>query len=273
MELLQGINGVYYLLVCLVLGLIVERMFPWRGGVNISLPRWLRNASLTFYNTLILSFIPMIAGYGSAVFAQEQSIGLLNIQAAPIWIQLLFAVVVLDLASYGQHRALHHWYFLWRSHRTHHTDRYLDATTALRFHPFEAVFRTATEAPIIFMLGLPPEGILLTYAVHVFVNVFTHANISISPAIDRALAIVLVTPNVHHLHHSTKVEHQYANFGSAFTIWDRALGTYVPPSELAKDEVFGVDGPENIAEETFGNLVLDPFRTPEKSAIPKPAKK
>lgn len=270
MEFFKGINGLYYLLALLAIGALMERLAPWRKFESFGLARWLRNASMAFYGAIILNLIPFIAGYGGAIAAAENGIGLFNQIALPLWAALAATVVVVDGLSYVQHRILHQWYFFWRTHRVHHSDERIDVSTSLRFHPFETVFRATLEAGVIFALGLPPEGILLSFGVLVFFNTITHANIAVPAAVDRTLSQVLVTPAVHRLHHAAAPEHQFTNFGTVLTLWDRLFGTYCGPEKLRADEAFGIEGAEAIEQESFANLALDPFRTPKEAAIPKP---
>jgi len=271
MEFVKGWGGLYYLLAVLGAGMLLELAIPWRKGVKIDPIRWLRNASMAFYATVLLGLLPAIAAYGAAVTAQANGIGVMNMIAMPLWARLAISVLILDVVAYGEHRALHRWYFLWRIHRTHHTDVHLDASTSLRFHPLETIFRACVEFIVVFLTGIPPEGILLIYLVHVVVNVYTHGNFNAPIAIEKKLSAVFTTPSVHRLHHSTDEGRQYANFGTFLTVWDRLFGTFVGAENLRKDERFGVDGPEAMEADTFANLALDPFRKPKGGAIPRPA--
>ncbi|WP_425409484.1 sterol desaturase family protein [Hyphococcus sp.] len=271
MDFIKGSGGLYYLAALISLAVLIELFIPWRKGVKPDYARWLRNASMALYGTILLSLLPAIAAFAGAVSAQSNGIGLMNYFTMPLWAKLVISIFILDLMSYGQHRMLHKWYFFWRAHRTHHTDMHIDATTSLRFHPLESLFRAVIELGVVFTFGIPPEGILLSFLVHVFANTFSHTNISLPPAADRIVSRLITTPHIHRLHHSTKTEHQFSNFGTAFTIWDQMFGTYIGPEHLHENETFGVAGAENLEKETFGNLALDPFRTPHQPAIPKPA--
>lgn len=269
MDFVKGMGGVYYLAAILAAGIAAEWALPWRRGLKIDLARWLRNASMTVYGAILLSALPAIAAYGAAIAAAANGVGLMNLVALPLSVKLLVSVFVLDLMAYGQHRMLHRWYILWRAHRAHHTDVRIDASTALRFHPFETLFRALIEVAVVAVIGIPAEGILLIYIVHVAVNVFTHANIALPRRLDMALSRVITTPSVHRQHHSTDEAMQRTNYGTAFTLWDRMFGTFSGPESLREDERFGVEGPEALPAETFGNLVLDPFRKPKGAAPPR----
>lgn len=268
MDDLNADYEIFWLIGVLVAALIVESFAPWRREARRDYARMLRNASMLVYAMIMLSLLPALASFGAAVAAEAQGVGLMNVVSAPLWVKIAVTILMIDFLFYIQHRMLHQWYFLWRTHRTHHADIHVDATTALRFHPLEVLFRAVTEAGVVILLGLPPEGVLASYAVHAFANTLTHANINAPQRLERIVSVIFVTPRVHRLHHSTAPEHLHKNFGTMLTVWDRLLGTYTPLSALKNDARFGLEGPENIGDETFGALVLDPFRTPEDAAIP-----
>ncbi len=270
MDFIKGSGGLYYLLALVVSAIVIEHFIPWRKGVKVDFARWLRNASMALYGTILLSLVPVIAAYAGAVTAASNNIGLMNQFETPLLVKLVISILILDLMSYGQHRVLHKWYFFWRAHRTHHTDAHIDATTSLRFHPLESLFRAVIELGVVFAFAIPPEGILLSFLVHVLANTFTHTNIALPLSVDKIVARFITTPHIHRLHHSVSPDHQFSNFGTAFTIWDQIFGTYLGPEHLRENEQFGVDGEEGMVAETFANLALDPFRTPANAEIPKP---
>ncbi|MHA7873017.1 MAG: sterol desaturase family protein, partial [Hyphococcus sp.] len=159
---------------------------------------------------------------------------------------------------------------LWRLHRTHHSDMHIDATTSLRFHPLESLFRAAIETVVVFALALPAEGLLLSFGVSALMNTFTHTNMKLPARLERAMGAVFITPYLHRLHHSARIEHQYSNFGTIFTFWDRLAGSLTPSYNLQADEQFGLDANEQGETETFASLALDPFRTPRAARLPRP---
>ena len=269
MEFFEGWSGIGYLAGLLGVGIAIELLLPWRRK-TFDVARWLRNASMAFYGTIILSLFPFLAAGAAALGAEASGVGLLNIVTVPFWVELVIAIIVFDFISFAEHRALHRWYFLWRAHRTHHSDTHIDATTSLRFHPFEAVFRACVEVVVVFSLGLPVEGLLLSFAISAVANTFTHMNMVLPVKLERAMSWVFVTPYLHRLHHSTKIEHQYSNFGTIFTVWDRLAGCYRGSWHLTPDESFGLDENETGGGETFAALALDPFRTPKNARLPRP---
>jgi sterol desaturase/sphingolipid hydroxylase (fatty acid hydroxylase superfamily) len=270
MDFFRGVTGLYFALGVLASALVLEAMMPWRRGVKISLARWVRNASMSFYSFILLGFIPLLSAYGAAMIAETRGIGLFNQVAAPFWATALATIIAFDLTAYGVHRSLHKWYFLWRTHRTHHGDAHIDATTSLRFHPFEALVRAVIDLPVVFLLGLPEEAIVVNFVVLSVVNTFTHTNIALAPSVERVLSRILVTPHVHRLHHAAAPEYLDTNLGTVFSVWDQMFSTFTPPDRLRRDEIFGIEGPEAITPDSFANLALDPFRKPDHAAIPKP---
>jgi sterol desaturase/sphingolipid hydroxylase (fatty acid hydroxylase superfamily) len=271
MDFFRGVTGLYFALGVLASALALEVIMPWRRGVKISPARWLRNASMSFYSYILLGLLPFLSTYSAALVAQAYGFGLFNQITTPLWVTVLAAVVVFDLLSYGVHRSLHKWYFLWRAHRTHHGDAHVDATTSLRFHPFEALVRALIELPVVFLLGLPVEAIVVNFVVLALVNTFTHTNIALAPSVERLVSRLFVTPHIHRLHHSAAPQHLDTNFATIFTLWDRLFASFTPSNRLQADEVFGIEGPEAITPDSFANLALDPFRKPDHAAIPKPA--
>lgn len=261
MEFLKGTNGLFFVAALLAAALVIERAAPWRQGARIDLARWARNLSMHFYSVIILGLMPFLAGYGGAIAAEKSGFGLFNQVAIPHWAELIATVVILDAVAFTQHRALHLWYGAWRLHRVHHSDKLVDVTTSLRFHPTETIFRAATELPVVYLLGLSPEGMLIGFAVLTLANTVTHMNIALPAAFERALSTLIVTPGVHRVHHATDTRQQNQNFGTVLTLWDRLSGTYAPPDALSREAALGLEGPEDLQRETFANLALDPLRS------------
>lgn len=260
MEFLKGWNGVLFLVAVLVLAAAAEAALPWRRPSGFRLLRWMHAASLWVYGSLLSQYLAPITGLTAAVFAETHSVGVLNFVNVPLWVQVLITIAVLDLTVFLQHRALHKWPVLWRAHRTHHSDTQVDAATSLRFHPLETGFRVITQAPVILLLGLPPEGFLIGFAVITIVNVFTHLNVRMPLVLERTLSRVLITPSMHRLHHAAEEKFSERNFGGVLNLWDRLSGTYCGGENLSLDLEFGLSGKEAMSRENFATLLLDPFR-------------
>ncbi len=259
MDLSEGYNGIIFLVAVTLFFMAAERLVAWRRTAADP-ARWIRNASMSFYSVILLGLLPFLSGLAIALFAQDRDIGFLNAAGAPLWIGLALSVIAADATAFLQHRALHKWSFLWRLHRAHHTDCMVDVTTGLRFHPFETLFRVATEGLVILALGLPPEGLALAFVVFVIVNSLTHANVAMPMALERMASGVFITPRAHRLHHAMAEDFRNSNFGTLFSFWDRLSRTWIGVNALPDDVRFGIDGPEAPEADTFGNLALDPFR-------------
>ena len=172
----------------------------------------------------LLSFLVVVGV--AANWAEAHRLGALYLVALPFWAEAAIAFVILDLAVWFQHFLMHRNPLLWRIHAVHHSDRDLDVTTALRFHPFELIVSTFYKSAIVALLGVP---LLVALVFELWLNanaLFNHSNIRLPRKFDRMLRLFLVTPDVHLVHHSTRVDEQKQNFGFALTLWDRIFGTY-----------------------------------------------
>ncbi len=171
----------------------------------------------------------------AANWAETHLFGALNLVALPLWLEAIIAFVILDFAVWFQHVLMHRTPLLWRIHAVHHSDRDLDVTTALRFHPFELILSTFYKSAIVALLGVP---LLVALAFETWLNanaLFNHSNIRLPRKLDRILRLLLVTPDMHLVHHSIMVDEQKHNFGFALTIWDRLFGTYRIESRLGSE--------------------------------------
>ena len=265
--------AVYFGMITLVA--VAEWLHPRRAGTEGQGLRWLGNFSLTILGAILVRALFPLVGVGWAVFCQEHRLGLLNQVAWPAWAGLLVTVVVVDLAYYLQHYVLHRVPLLWRLHRTHHSDLEYDFTTGVRFHPFETVYSTAVLMLVVLVLGAPPAAVLIAQALSVAVAFIEHANLRIPDAVDRVLRRVIVTPDMHRIHHSQDVHEGNSNFSNMFSFWDRLFGTYVDQPAAGHDGIaFGVAELAEPRHQRFGWLLLQPFLNPASAgrpAVPAPA--
>jgi sterol desaturase/sphingolipid hydroxylase (fatty acid hydroxylase superfamily) len=220
----------------LVLLASAEAIWPRRALVLGRSPRWRTHALFFISNAVLgrlLSFLVVVSV--AANWADTHKFGVLNLVALPFWVEAALAFIVLDFAVWLQHFYLHRSPLLWRMHAVHHSDRDLDVTTALRFHPFELIVSTFYKSVIVALLGVP---LLVALAFEIWLNanaLFNHSNIRLPRKLDRILRLFLVTPDMHLVHHSTRVEEQKHNFGFALTVWDRCFGTYRAESTLGAE--------------------------------------
>ncbi|WP_373476621.1 sterol desaturase family protein [Sphingorhabdus sp.] len=215
---------------------VTEWLWPRRNLVLGRTPRWLTHVLFFLTNAVVGRILSMVVVVGSAaVWADTHDFGLFNQTVWPWWAEALLAFILLDLAVWAQHLSMHRSGFLWAMHKVHHSDRDLDATTALRFHPFELIVSTLFKSACVALLGVP---VLVALAFELWLNcnaLFNHSNIRLPHQIDRIIRAILVTPDMHLVHHSTNVAEQNRNFGFALTWWDRLFGTYADESAMGRD--------------------------------------
>jgi sterol desaturase/sphingolipid hydroxylase (fatty acid hydroxylase superfamily) len=199
--------------------------------------------------------------------------GLLNHAGVPLWIRAIFCVCLLDATRYVQHRLLHSSRVLWRLHQVHHSDEDFDLTTGLRFHPVEAVVTQGSYLIVVAILAPPLEAVVASEFATVAQNFFSHANVRIPAAIERPLRRILITPEMHRVHHSVDVDEQNTNFGTILPFWDRMFGTYLAEPAAGPDGVrFGLRDLQPGTRLTLAKLLTMPF-VRQDSRVEPPAPK
>ena len=188
--------------------------------------RWYANLGITILNTAVVRVLLPTAAVGAAVLASERGWGVLHQVAAPAVLKILVAVLVLDLAIYLQHVMFHAVPVLWRLHMVHHADIDFDVTTGLRFHPVEIVLSMLIKLAVVLFLGPPVVAVLIFEVLLNATAMFNHGNVRIALSLDRVLRWIVVTPDMHRVHHSVIPQETNSNFGFNLPWWDRLLGTY-----------------------------------------------
>jgi sterol desaturase/sphingolipid hydroxylase (fatty acid hydroxylase superfamily) len=188
--------------------------------------RWVNNLGLVALNTLLLRVIFPAAAVGMAIFAAEQGWGLFNYIQWPVVAVVIISVLVLDLIIYLQHVMVHAVPALWRLHRIHHADPDFDVTTGVRFHPLEILLSMLIKFAAIVVLGIPVLAVVIFEVLLNATSMFNHANLRLPLGLDRVLRWVVVTPDMHRVHHSVEDDEANSNFGFNLPWWDRLLGTY-----------------------------------------------
>ncbi len=238
-----------------------EALAPRRVRSQTRGRRWSINLGLSVLNTLVLRIVFPVAAVGAALLAAEGGFGLFNQLAAPGWLAIVTSIILLDLAVYGQHRLSHAVPWLWRVHRLHHIDLDVDVTTAGRFHPVEMVLSMLWKMAVVAALGAPAVAVL---AFEILLNaaaMFSHAQIKLPVAVDRRLRLLLVTPDMHRVHHSIHRDETDSNYGFLVSLWDRLLGSYRgQPRDGHETMVLGVEGQGSPRALSFTGLLLGPFR-------------
>ena len=178
--------------------------------------------------------LPLLA-VGAALDAQAQDWGLLNRLDWPRWVELVLAVLILDLAIWAQHLVTHKVPLFWRFHRVHHADRDMDVTTGFRFHPVEILASMGLKIGLVYLLGPSALAVLVFEILLSGTALFNHSNLALPGWMDRVLRLVLVTPDMHRVHHSIHREEHDSNYGFALSLWDRLFRTYVPEPKAGQD--------------------------------------
>jgi len=239
-----------------------EALFPRRARVLSRRLRWPHNLLLVASNSLLGRLLLPMAPVALAASLQDSGVGLvpaLGLRGVPA---VIVAFVLMDLAIYLQHVLFHHLPLLWRLHRMHHADVDLDVTSGLRFHPIEILLSLGIKLAVVTALGAPPAAVLLFEVVLNGAAMFNHANMALPVAVDRVLRWIIVTPDMHRVHHSTIRREADSNFGFNLPWWDRLFGTYIADPEGGQTGMtVGLTILRDPSESTLWNLWTQPFRT------------
>ncbi len=229
----------------LVLVWVLESVIPFIHGRSHRLQHAGRNLGLGLVNSVLSGLITVALLTMVITRAENSQFGLLRLLALPDFAANIFAIFLLDGWMYLWHRVNHVIPFLWSLHRVHHSDREMDVTTAVRFHPGEILISTGLRLMLIALLGLSLTQILLYDTLLVVVIFLHHSNINLPFFIDKLLRVIITTPSLHRVHHSPVTREANSNFGSVFSFWDRIARTF----RLRNDQtaiVYGVEGQESI---------------------------
>jgi sterol desaturase/sphingolipid hydroxylase (fatty acid hydroxylase superfamily) len=238
-----------------------EVMAPRRKCDVARALRWPNNLGVVVADTLLVRLVLPTAAVGVALHAQAAGWGLLALVEWPAWLEIAVAFVVLDLAIYFQHVLFHAVPVFWRLHRMHHADLDFDVTTGVRFHPFEILLSLLIKIAVVAAIGAPPLAVLLFEIVLNATSMFSHGNVRLPAALDSIVRKVLVTPDMHRVHHSIIPVETNSNFGFNFSIWDRLFGTYRPePAAGQLGMTIGLSQFRNSRELWLDRLMTQPFR-------------
>ena len=239
-----------------------ELLTPARARRTPRYIRWVRNFSIMGLGALTTRFFIPLLAMGAAFWAQAQGVGLFNLINGPRWLEILFAIVLLDLAIYAQHVAMHHVPVLWRLHRTHHADEELDVTTGGRFHPIEIWLSMGIKIAVVVALGAPPAAVVLFEVILSGMALFNHSNVQLPRGLDYVLRLLIVTPGMHRVHHSPVKIETNSNFGFNLSVWDRIFATYRKTvKQPDPDFPIGLFSHREPRRRRFLALLLDPFKT------------
>lgn len=209
---------------------LAELLLPKRRLVASKGWRWVTNLGISATASVLLRLMAALAvpltAIAAAVYAQAHGLGLLNAVDWPGWVKTVIALAVLDLAIWAQHLASHKIPILWRLHQVHHADRDIDVTTAIRFHPVEIGLSMLWKMAVVIPLGASPLAVFLFEVILNGCAMFNHANLNLPQPLDRVLRLVVVTPDMHRVHHSVYRREHDSNYGFNLSVWDRLFRTY-----------------------------------------------
>jgi len=243
--------------------IVAEVFLPRKTRVHPRQGRWVTNGVMTILNTITLNLMniamPLLA-IGAAMDAGGNGWGLLNLTGLPTWVEFIIAIIVLDFVVWFQHVLSHKIPIMWRFHRMHHSDRDLDVTSAVRFHPVEIAFSMVVKIGVVYLLGPAAIAVIVFEIMLNGMAMFNHANLGLPKWLDRALRPIVVTPDMHRVHHSIYRDEHDTNYGFALSIWDRMFGMYTAqPRDGHEGMKLGLQWQDDRPTKLGWSLLL-PFR-------------
>ena len=224
-------------------------------------PRWPGNLGILAIDILAVRLLVPTAAVGVALIAGQHGWGLFALFGLPVWVAILLGVIALDLTIYTQHVVFHYVPLLWRLHRMHHADLDIDVTTGLRFHPLEILLSLAIKMVAVLALGVPVLGVLAFEVVLNATSMFDHSNVRLPPRLEPLARWLVVTPQMHQVHHSIERAETDSNFGFNLPWWDRLFGTYrAKPAAGEAGMTIGLPIFRDVAELRIVRLLTQPFR-------------
>lgn len=241
----------------LLVFMAMEALAPARARTAARRERWLTNFAMFGLGGVLTRIAAPLGLMGVALWAEQNHIGVFAMLDAPVWMSAILCILALDLGLYLQHRAMHAIPALWRWHAPHHADPDLDASTGLRFHPGEALLSFGWKAALVVVLGAPPIAVLIFEIILNAFSIFTHANVALPLALDRALSWVMITPRAHRLHHDRDAGRDSGNYGFSIVLWDKLWGTW---SQRAEPLALGLREISPHAGTDLSSTIAMPFQ-------------
>ncbi|MFK8067602.1 MAG: sterol desaturase family protein [Gammaproteobacteria bacterium] len=248
-------------LIVLTIMIVWEIKRPRRKNDQKRKTRWPVNFGLMILGAVLVRITVGGIVYQSAVIAAEKNIGLLNWFDFQNLISVILTLIILDLIIYGQHVASHKIPMIWKLHQVHHTDLVYDTSTGIRFHPIEIFFSLLIKVIAVFIIGATPVAVIIFEVVLNTCAVFNHGNVKLPLSLDKQLRKILVTPDMHRVHHSIHRDETDSNYGFSISIWDRLFGTYIDqPRDGHEEMTIGLDYFREPEDEKFQNVLMLPFK-------------
>ncbi len=221
----------------LLIMLLWEQAAPRRAATAIKWRRRATNLLLVLIDSALVRLLHPVAAVAMAVIADERGWGLFNMLEFSPWLSGILSFLLLDMLIYFQHRLFHKYPLLWRLHRVHHSDTEFDVTTAIRFHPLEILLSLCIKIAAVILLGVPVAAVLVFEIVLNAMSLFNHGNIALPLSLDHYLRWLLVTPDMHRVHHSAIVEETNSNFGFNIPWWDHLFASYREQPQLGHEKL------------------------------------
>ena len=259
----EFLTNVTFIVSVMAVGALLEIVIPFFASKR-DVDR--RRANLAFTG---LSFLMnwALSSIAAVLALSLRPAGLMSVTAWSPTLRIVLGVILLDFSvGYLSHRTLHMSSWLWRFHRIHHCDDFVDVTTTYRTHPVETVWRFLFSVVPVWVVGLPAQAVLIQRLLQISFGIVEHSNIRLPRAVDRVLSVVLVTPNLHKVHHSRLITETNSNYANVLTLWDRLLGTFTS-SERAYSVVYGLDDADPAQMASFPALLAMPFATAETVSV------
>ncbi|NRD90736.1 fatty acid hydroxylase [Sphingopyxis sp. BSNA05] len=240
---------------------VSEALFPRRQRSLSRARRWRTNIVIILLDSVALRLMGPAAALAVAGYAAQNHIGLFNWTDWPAWVEFAFALILLDLAIYGQHIATHKIPLLWAIHQVHHADRDIDVTTGIRFHPVEIILSMLYKCLLVLLIGPSLLAVFVFALVLNLCAMFNHSNLRLPGWLDRRLRLFLVTPDMHRVHHSIVPGETDSNYGFSIALWDRLFRTYVAQPEAGHDDMtIGLEEYQTDSPADFWWSLALPFR-------------
>lgn len=245
----------------LLLLLATEARWPRRAGPMRRGLRWSANLPMVIVDTLFVRVLVPLGATGAALWAQGRELGLLHQVEAPRALEALLAFLAFDLLIYWQHRFFHRVPTLWRLHRMHHSDVEFDVTTAVRFHPAEILLSVLIKMGAVLALGAPAIAVIVFEVMLNASAMFNHANLALPQRFDRLLRWIIVTPDMHRVHHSHHRREHDSNYGFNLPWWDHLFGSYTDqPADGHAGMVIGLTQFREAPGQRLWPLLVQPLR-------------
>jgi sterol desaturase/sphingolipid hydroxylase (fatty acid hydroxylase superfamily) len=265
----EFLTNVSVILTVMAVGALLETVVPMFAAGALARGRRGANLGLTTIGFLLNWLLSSLAAV--AALAMRPA-GLMAQLAIPFWMQIVIGVLLLDFSvGYVSHRSLHLLPVMWRFHRVHHSDPFVDVTTTYRTHPVETAWRFLFAIVPIWIVGIPAQAVLIQRLVQATNGVLEHSNVRLWAPLDRVLSRFWVTPNVHKIHHSRELSETNSNYGNVLSLYDRLLGTYTP-SARAQAVVYGLDDADPADVRSLPRLLALPLMRTKHMKGVNPAK-